>query len=723
MTKNPIFVLSDTLVVEALNYMAKEQFRQLPVVENGKVIGLLDLLLSLFDETANTETTAENYDKAVEAAHAVQRVTHRALIVEELPRDSAMIIPETKTIYEACCKMVADESDAVVLTGSNDIVTRIIPCGIDIVNTPVSKVMTKKPIFVSYDTLPTEVLPKIVLQGQGTHLLVRENDEDGGFIYHSLSLQGGVLPNTRTSTPKKHKFLDAPQHTSIDPQEQSSRSFPGVNGNGDCYETNGPCLTPFVHVSNSPYPNFDPYDKFVAPTIVPRHLKQSSEPLSSVNDNGEWDETHGPGLTPFTRVSNSAYPNMDHYDKFVAPKALPRHPQQSRQGVNGNDEWDETHGPSLTTFVRMSNSPYTQDSSHTLVAPPPQHTDVRPQEKSSRPLLGVNGSDERDENHGPGFTPLMHVTNSTYPNYSKVAIAPNLNNLVVDLVPPQQHTYLGSPHESSNLLLDVNGKGDDQTNKKSSTNIGVSIERKTVGQMGISEALILSQTTTIYEACCAMALHRADVLVVTNSNELLTGILTNKDIVKTVIASEIDLLNTPVSKVMSNNPSCVMFDTLFVDTLKKMEYKGFTQLPVIQKNGKVTGLFYNTGVSTMTYYEKVLEVAAQGSAPRNGSENEACCRMAVGKFEVVVLTDSDGLLMGILTKKDIVARVIPSAIDIQKTSVSKVMKINEIFLSCDTLPVEAMEDIVKSACLDLLVIENSEDNELLYLPLATSFPY
>ncbi|XP_052622160.1 CBS domain-containing protein CBSCBSPB5 [Lactuca sativa] len=186
--------------------------------------------------------------------------------------------------------------------------------------------------------------------------------------------------------------------------------------------------------------------------------------------------------------------------------------------------------------------------------------------------------------------------------------------------------------------------------------------------MGISEALILSQTTTIYEACCAMALHRADVLVVTNSNELLTGILTNKDIVKTVIASEIDLLNTPVSKVMSNNPSCVMFDTLFVDTLKKMEYKGFTQLPVIQKNGKVTGLFYNTGVSTMTYYEKVLEVAAQGSAPRGLKMKqmplehalmvpetttiyEACCRMAVGKFEVVVLTDSDGLLMGILTKK------------------------------------------------------------------------
>ncbi|CAH1432915.1 unnamed protein product [Lactuca virosa] len=460
MTENPIFVLSDTLVVEALNYMVKEQFSQLPVVENGKVIGLLHLLLSLFDETEDMETAAENYDKVVEAAHAVQRVTQSALTVEEFPRDSAMIIPETKTIYQACCDMVADESDAVVLTGSNvifsgiltkkDIVSRIIPCGMDIVNTPVSMVMTKKPIFVSYDTLPRVVLPKIVLQGQGTHLLVRENDEDGGgFIYHSLN-----------------------------PPQQSSKPLPGVNRNVDCYETDGPSLTPFVHVSSSPYPNIDPYDKFVAPTVVSRHPKQSSEPLSSVNGNDKWDETHGPGLTPFMRVSNSPYPNVHPYDKFVAPKAVLRHPEQSRPGVNGNNEWDETRAPSLTSFVRMSNSQYPHDSSDKLVAPPPQHTDVRPQEKSSRALPGVNGSDERDENHGPGFTPLMRLTNSTYPNYSQVTISPNLNNLVVDLVPPQQHRYLA-----------VNGKGDDQTNKKSSTNIGVSIEKEDSGANGYIRGL------------------------------------------------------------------------------------------------------------------------------------------------------------------------------------------------------------------------------------------
>lgn len=56
----------------------------------------------------------------------------------------------------------------------------------------------------------------------------------------------------------------------------------------------------------------------------------------------------------------------------------------------------------------------------------------------------------------------------------------------------------------------------------------VSIVEKTVEQMGISEALIVSPSITIYEACYQMSAHRADVLVVTDLNGLPTGILTYK---------------------------------------------------------------------------------------------------------------------------------------------------------------------------------------------------
>lgn len=97
MTRNPIFVLSDTLAVEALQKMVQGwyinqrnivilayhlcmaclymmlisastgKFRHLPVVENGEVIALLDIAKCLYDAIARMERAAEK-GKAIAAA-------------------------------------------------------------------------------------------------------------------------------------------------------------------------------------------------------------------------------------------------------------------------------------------------------------------------------------------------------------------------------------------------------------------------------------------------------------------------------------------------------------------------------------------------------------------------------------------------------------------------------------------------------------------------------
>lgn len=67
MTKNPIYVLSDTLAVEALQKMVQGKFRHLPVVENGEVIALLDIAKCLYDAIARMERAAEK-GKAIAAA-------------------------------------------------------------------------------------------------------------------------------------------------------------------------------------------------------------------------------------------------------------------------------------------------------------------------------------------------------------------------------------------------------------------------------------------------------------------------------------------------------------------------------------------------------------------------------------------------------------------------------------------------------------------------------
>ncbi|KAJ1704059.1 hypothetical protein LUZ63_003838 [Rhynchospora breviuscula] len=118
--------------------------------------------------------------------------------------------------------------------------------------------------------------------------------------------------------------------------------------------------------------------------------------------------------------------------------------------------------------------------------------------------------------------------------------------------------------------------------------VGATGER-TVKRLRLTKALTIPESTTILEACRRMAVRRVDAVLLTDSNALLCGILTDKDITTRVIAKELKLDETPVSKVMTRNPVFVLSDTLAVEALQKMVQGKFRHLPVVD-NGEVIAL-------------------------------------------------------------------------------------------------------------------------------------
>lgn len=134
----------------------------------------------------------------------------------------------------------------------------------------------------------------------------------------------------------------------------------------------------------------------------------------------------------------------------------------------------------------------------------------------------------------------------------------------------------GVPSESSRRTL------------ASSRSMGLTGER-TVKRLRLSRALTIPDTTSVYDACRKMAARRADAVLLTDSNALLCGILTDKDIATRVIAQELNLEETPVSQVMTRNPVFVLSDTLAVEALQKMVQGKFRHLPVVD-NGEVVAL-------------------------------------------------------------------------------------------------------------------------------------
>lgn len=51
---------------------------------------------------------------------------------------------------------------------------------------------------------------------------------------------------------------------------------------------------------------------------------------------------------------------------------------------------------------------------------------------------------------------------------------------------------------------------------------------RTVKRLRLSKALTIPESTTVYEACRKMAARRVDAVLLTDSNALLCGILTDK---------------------------------------------------------------------------------------------------------------------------------------------------------------------------------------------------
>ncbi|KAK7282056.1 hypothetical protein RIF29_10561 [Crotalaria pallida] len=280
--------------------------------------------------------------------------------------------------------------------------------------------------------------------------------------------------------------------------------------------------------------------------------------------------------------------------------------------------------------------------------------------------------------------------------------------------------------------------------------MGLTGER-TVKSLRLSKALTVPDTTTIYEACRRMAARRVDAILITDSNAMLCGILTDKDIVTRVIAREVNLEDTPISKVMTRNPLFVLSETLAVEALQKMVQGRFRHLPVVE-NGEVVALLdiakclYDAIARMERAAEKGRAIAAavEGVEKQWGSSStvanssfietlrEQIFKPALSTIlpensKVVTVSPADSVLIttkkmlelrgsaaivtvedkprGILTSKDILMRVIAQNLPPDSTPVEKVMTPNPEFAVIDTPIVDALHTMHDGKFLHLPVVD------------------
>lgn len=205
MTRNPIFVNSDTLAIDALQKMVQGKFRHLPVVENGEVIALLDITKCLYDAITRMEKAAEQGIAIAAAVEGVERqfgsnISAPSAFIETLrermfkpslstiisDNSRVAIVSPSDPVYVAAKRMRELRVNSVlIMTGNNvqgiltskDILMRVVAQNFSPELTLVEKVMTLNPECA---TLETSILEALHIMRDGKFLHLPVVDKDGG---------------------------------------------------------------------------------------------------------------------------------------------------------------------------------------------------------------------------------------------------------------------------------------------------------------------------------------------------------------------------------------------------------------------------------------------------------------------------------------------------------------------------------------------------------------
>ncbi|CAM5998929.1 unnamed protein product [Sphagnum balticum] len=300
------------------------------------------------------------------------------------------------------------------------------------------------------------------------------------------------------------------------------------------------------------------------------------------------------------------------------------------------------------------------------------------------------------------------------------------------------------------------GKENVSQNKENKEN-----DSRPVSKLRPKAPVLLTEGMTVMEVAETLASKRADAGIIVGDNKKINGIVTDNDITRRVVSLFVDPTKTLVSEVMTRSPKCVQDSDSALDALDLMVSNRFRHLPVLDESGSVVGLLDiakclhdaisalekvhdkegGDGGSVMaesmvTALKKVsgsrgtnkAQVAAMqammqamfgGSIPTlrsilgvehlvslraSSNVREAAGVMAKARKGVLVM--DDGELVGILTPKDILSRVVAQRKSPDLTAVSSVMTPNPECVSADMTLIDALKEMHDQKFLHLPVKES-----------------
>jgi len=289
------------------------------------------------------------------------------------------------------------------------------------------------------------------------------------------------------------------------------------------------------------------------------------------------------------------------------------------------------------------------------------------------------------------------------------------------------------------------------------SNVATKKDSKPVSKLRPKKPILIDVNDSILSVCQTLASVRGDAAIVPGINGGVSGIITDTDVTRRVVAKHLDPSGTGVSEVMTANPTCVAMSDSAMDALGTMVENHFRHLPVVDDSGAVVGLLdiakcLNDAISKLEKAQDKSSSAAEDAVKQmaslqgaggaqaemltqllgglmsqafGGKTSPTLRSLLAGKPATVVspgtnlrdagmvmaearkaaLVVDEGELVGIFGFKDMMSRAIAKELPLELTAVSSVMTPNPESVSPDTTILEALQIMHDNKFLTLPVCE------------------
>ncbi len=126
--------------------------------------------------------------------------------------------------------------------------------------------------------------------------------------------------------------------------------------------------------------------------------------------------------------------------------------------------------------------------------------------------------------------------------------------------------------------------------------------------------LTCSPETSVYDAVLQMAEKNFGSIIVTDADQKVTGMMTERDIFKRVIAESRDPKTTSVGDVMTSEVRMANKDDKVLDWLQVMSNERFRRLPIVDEDKRLVSVMTQGDFVSYTWPQLLTQVSQMAQA-------------------------------------------------------------------------------------------------------------